>query len=92
MRRLTDRGAKPFVLLCLTGPHLKKKNSLGPRIKYYNSIDTCYSKKIVNSVEIRNLLFFLSRSELQILLFVNFILENSISYIKHILTKSDIMY
>ena len=32
-----------------------KKNCLGPRIKYYNSIDICYSKKIVYNVEIRTL-------------------------------------
>ena len=32
--------------------------SLGLRIKYYNSIDICYSKKMVNNVEIRTLLFF----------------------------------
>ena len=28
----------------------------GPRIKYYKSIDICYSNKIVNNVEIRTLL------------------------------------
>ena len=41
----------------LHGPHLKKKNSLRPRINYYYSNDVCYSKKIVNNVEIRTLLF-----------------------------------
>ena len=34
------------------------KICLGPWIKYYNSIDICYSKNIVNNVEIRTLLFF----------------------------------
>ena len=48
-------GVQPFGL---HGPHLKNKNCLGPRIKYFNSIDICYSKKIVNNVEIRTLLFF----------------------------------
>ena len=36
-------------------PHLMKKNCLGPRIKYYNSIDICYLKNIVNNVEKRTL-------------------------------------
>ena len=40
------RDVQPFDL---HGPHL---------IKYYNSIDICYSKKTVNNVEIRTLLFF----------------------------------
>ena len=54
------------------------KNCLGPRIKYYYSIDICYSQKIVNNIEIRTVLF-LVNSELLMLLFVNFILENSFS-------------
>ena len=44
------RGVQPDGL---HGPHVKKKNCPDPRIKYYNSIDICYSKKIVNNVETR---------------------------------------
>ena len=37
----------------------EKKNSRTAH-KIYNSIDICYSKKIINNVEIRTLLFFSS--------------------------------
>ena len=40
-----------FLHSCLRAT-FEEKNSLGPRIKYYNSIDIFYSKKIVNNVEI----------------------------------------
>ena len=53
---------KTSVCVCptvwLTQATFEEKNCLGRRIKYYNSIDICYSKNIVNNVEIRTLLFF----------------------------------
>ena len=42
----------------LTWATFEEKNCRRPRIKYYNSIDICYSKKIVNNLETITLLFF----------------------------------
>ena len=53
--QILEQGCPNFGLTRAT---FEEKNCFGPRIKYYNSFDICYSKKIVNNVEIRTLLFF----------------------------------